>query len=183
MDSNHNVKLPDEVIMSKIYLIRGKKVMIDRDLAELYEVETRTLKQHVKRNIERFPEDFMFELTRDEFNNLRSQFVISSWGGLRYMPMAFTEQGVAMLSSILNSKQAIFVNIKIIRVFTKMRELIYTHKEILKKLEQLEKKDSDQDKKILIIFKYLNHLKKARQDGLNYKNRKKIGFKREKDKS
>ncbi len=103
--------VPVEQIANKIYLIRKKKVMLDRDLAELYGVETKVLKQAVRRNIERFPEDFMFELIKSEFNNLRSQIVISSWGGSRYSPMAFTEQGVAMLSSVLRSDRAVQVNI------------------------------------------------------------------------
>src|SRR3984885_4808381 len=114
--------------------------MIDRDLAELYDVETKQLKRQVRRNVDRFPEDFMFELTKEEFENLRSQIGTSSWGGVRYMPMAFTEQGVAMLSSVLNSETAIRVNIRIIRVFTKLRELLLTHKDILLKLEKLERK-------------------------------------------
>ena len=175
--------LPDESIISKIYVIRGRKVMLDTDLAELYGVETRVLKQQVKRNMERFPEDFMLELNKEEFNNLRSQIVISSWGGTRYMPMAFTEQGVAMLSSVLNSKQAILVNIQIIRVFTKMRELLTTHKEILQKLEQIEKKDIEQDEKIMLIFEYLKQLEKSKQEELEQRNRPKIGFKSTKQES
>ena len=123
--------VPDQVVMSKIYLIRDQKVMLDMDLAELYQVETKQLKRQVRRNIDRFPKDFMFELTKEEFTILRSQFGTSSWGGVRYAPMAFTEQGVAMLSSVLNSKTAIRVNIQIIRIFTKMRELILSHKDIL----------------------------------------------------
>ena len=122
-ERNNNLMLPDEIIMNKIYLIRDQKVMIDRDLAELYGVETKVLKQQVKRNVERFPGDFMFELTKGEFDNLRSQFVTSSWGGARYLPMVFTEQGVAMLSSVLRSQQAIRVNIQIMRIFTKIREI------------------------------------------------------------
>jgi len=118
-----SISLPDEIVMRKIYLIRDLKVMIDRDLAELYGVETKKLKQAVKRNIERFPNDFMFELNQEEFENLRSQFVTSIWGGARYKPMAFTEQGVAMLSSVLNSKRAIAINIKIIRIYNKLRQL------------------------------------------------------------
>jgi len=110
--------VPMERITSKIYLMRGVKVMLDTDLAELYGVETKVLKQAVRRNINRFPAGFMFELTRDEFKNLRSQFVTSSWGGTRYPPMAFTEQGVAMLSSVLKSDRAIQVNIHIMRAFT-----------------------------------------------------------------
>ncbi len=102
-----NSKLQDEIILTKIYIIRGQKVMLDFDLAELYNVETRVLKQAVRRNVERFPNDFMFEMDVPEFENLRSQIVTSSWGGTRYLPLAFTEQGVAMLSSILKSKQAI----------------------------------------------------------------------------
>jgi phage regulator Rha-like protein len=137
--SKSELIVPDEILMSKIYYIRGYKVMLDEDLAELYEVETKQLKRQVRRNIDRFPEeDFMFELTKDELENLRSQIGTSSWGGSRYIPMAFTEQGVAMLSSVLNSARAIKVNIQIIRIFTRMREMLLTHKDILLKLEQLE---------------------------------------------
>src|SRR5258708_24176977 len=131
--------IAEERIINKIYRIRGKKVMIDRDLAELYGVETRVLNQAVRRNERRFPDDFMFQLTEEEFENLKSQNVISSWGGTRKLPLAFTEQGVAMLSSVLNSETAIDVNIQIIRIFTRMRELLLTHKDILIKLEQIEK--------------------------------------------
>src|SRR5690349_11085355 len=123
--------IPDEQVISKIYLIRGQKVMLDRHLAELYQVETRILNQAVRRNIDRFPKDFMFQLTRQEFENLKSQIVTSSWGGVRKLPFAFTEQGVAMLSGVLNSAIAIKVHIQIIRVFAKMKSLILTHKDIL----------------------------------------------------
>lgn len=177
MSENNEIAIPEEVIMSKIYLIRDKKVRLDSDLSELYEVETKQLKRAVRRNIRRFPEDFMFELTDTEFSNLRSQFGTSSRGGVRYAPMAFTEQGVAMLSSVLNSERAITVNIQIIRIFTKMRALLATHKEILQKLEQLEKKDNEQDDKIMLIFEYLKQLEKAKQQELEQKNRPKIGFK------
>jgi hypothetical protein len=119
--------VPIERITSKIYLIRGMKVMLDRDLAELYDVETKVLKQAVRRNIDRFPEDFMFELSKEEFKNLRSQFVTSSWGGVRYRPYAFTEQGVAMLSSVLKSERGIRVNIQIMRAFIKLRQFAQTH--------------------------------------------------------
>lgn len=132
----------EQKILNHIYAVRGQKVMPDRDLAEMYGVETKQLKRQVKRNIERFPKDFMFELATKEFENLRSQIDTSSWGGTRYMPMAFTEQGVAMLSSILNSKTAIGVNIRIIRAFTKMREFALTHKDILTQLAKLEKEVS-----------------------------------------
>ena len=169
--------LPDELVMSKIYVIRNVKVMLDSDLAELYEVETKQLKRAVKRNIGRFPDDFMFELTEIEFANLRSQFGTSSWGGARYAPMAFTEQGVAMLSSVLNSERAIMVNITIIRVFTKMRKLVDSQKEILLKLEQIEKKNMEQDDKIMLIFEYLKQLEQTKQQELEQKNRPKIGYK------
>jgi hypothetical protein len=132
--------IPNETIISKIYLIRGQKVMLDSDLALLYEVETKTFNQAVKRNSNRFPEDFMFRLTDEEFQNLRSQNVTSSWGGRRYTPNVFTEQGVAMLSSILNSDRAIAMNIQIIRVFTRLREMLLTNQDILLKLEQLDRK-------------------------------------------
>jgi len=171
--------LPDETIINKIYIIREKKVMIDRDLAELYGVETKVLNQAVKRNLKRFPDDFMFQLTDEEFRNLRSQIVTSSWGGSRFRPMVFTEQGVAMLSSILNSERAISVNIQIIRVFTRMRAMIESHKEILRKLEMLEKKDIELDEKVTLIFEYLKELEKSKEDEADLKQRKRIGFKSE----
>jgi cell shape-determining protein MreC len=169
--------LPDETIINKIHIIRDKKVMIDRDLAELYGVDTRVLNQAVKRNLKRFPEDFMFQLTDEEFRNLRSQIVTSSWGGSRFRPMVFTEQGVAMLSSVLNSERAISVNIQIIRVFTRMRAKIESHKEILKKLEMLEKKDIELDEKVTLIFEYLKELEQSKQEETDLKQRKRIGFK------
>jgi len=171
--------LPDEAIINKIYVIRNKKVMIDRDLAELYGVETRALNQAVRRNEMRFPVDFMFQMTVKEMQDWKSQIVISNSEkmGLRKPPLVFTEQGVAMLSSVLNSERAIMVNITIIRVFTKMRELVETHKEILLKLEQIEKKDIEQDDKISLIFEYLKQLEQTKQKELGQKNRPKIGFK------
>jgi hypothetical protein len=153
-----NIIIPDEVITGKIYLIRGIKVMLDFDLAELYEVETKTLKRAVKRNLNRFPGDFMFQLTDKEFINLRYQIGTSSWGGRRYTPYAFTEQGVAMLSSVLNSDRAIMVNIQIIRIFTRMRQMLLTHKDILLKLEKLERDVASHDEKIKLIFEYLKKL-------------------------
>ena len=134
------ITIPDEIITSKIFLIRDQKVMVDRDLAELYGVETKYLKRQVKRNTDRFPEDFMFELTKEEFANWRSQFVTSNSSnkmGLRYAPYVFTEQGVAMLSSVLNSPKAIAVNIKIIRVFTKLREMLFNNKDLLLRMENI----------------------------------------------
>ena len=164
--------VPDEVVMNKIYLIREEKVMLDRDLAELYGVETKQLKRAVRRNEKRFPVDFMFELTREEFDHLRSQIDTSSWGGTRYVPMAFTEQGVAMLSSVLNSDRAIQVNIQIIRIFTKLRKMILTHKDLLIKVNDLEVKVSNQSKSIKQVFAYLKELIKEQEQP-----REPIGFK------
>jgi hypothetical protein len=147
--------VPIELIASKIYLIRGIKVMLDRDLAELYGVETKVLKQAVRRNIDRFPADFMFELNRDEFNNLRSQIVTSSWGGARYLPMAFSEHGVLMLSSVLNSERAVQVNIQIMRTFTKLREMMATHEDLKRKIESMEKK---YDEQFQIVFEAIKQL-------------------------
>jgi hypothetical protein len=171
--------LPDELIINKIILLRDQKVLIDRDLADLYGVATRILNQAVKRNIKRFPDDFMFQMTKEEFEIWKSQIVISNSDrmGLRKPPFVFTEQGVAMLSSVLNSDRAILVNIQIMRVFTKMRALLDSHKEILRKLESIEKKDIEQDDKILLIFEYLKQLEQAKQEETIYKERKRIGFK------
>ena len=164
-----HLMIPDEVIMSKIYLIRGKKVMLDRDLAELYEVETKQLKRAVRRNITRFPDDFMIELTAEEFSDLRSQFGTSSWGGARYLLMAFTEHGVIMLASILNSERAIHVNVQIVRIFTRMREMLASHKEILQRLKKTEHKLAEHDNQILVIFEYLKQLEQAKQEELKGK--------------
>ena len=168
----------EESISSLIYIIRGEKVMLDYHLATLYAVETRILKQTARRNKDRFPEDFMFELTDDEINLMVSQKLILSkklFGGAR--PFAFTEQGVAMLSSVLNSKMAIYVNIQIIRVFTRMRTMLESHKDILIKLEQLEKKDLELDEKVSLIFEYLKELEQTKDEETNFKQRKRIGFK------
>jgi hypothetical protein len=146
--------------------------MLNRGLAEMYGVETKALNQAVKRNIDRFPDDFMFELNKEEFDNLRSQFVTSGWGGIRYKPYVFTEQGVAMLSSVLKSQVAIQVNIQIIRIFTKMRELLLTNKDILLKLEKLEKDVTTNKQDIAIIFKALKQLLTAPKE-----KRTRIGFK------
>ena len=162
--------------MNKIYLIRGHKVLLDMDLAELYGVETKRLKEAVKRNAKRFPGDFMFEFTKAELQILRSQFASSSWGGVRYSPMAFTENGVAMLSSILNSERAILVNISIIRVFTKMRQMLLTNKDILLSLEKLERKVSRYDGDIKLIFEYLRQLLTPKAEPM-----RKIGFKRSRE--
>ena len=170
--------ISDELITNLIFVVRDKKVILDRDLAELYDAETRRLNEQVKRNIDRFPGDFMFQLTAKEFENLKSQFATSSWGGRRKLPYAFTEQGVAMLSGVLNSKIAIKVNIQIMRVFTRMRKMLETHKTILKKLDDLERKDIEHDKKILLIFEFLKQLEQAKQQELEQRSRKRVGFKR-----
>ena len=146
--------LPDEVIMSKIYLIRGIKVILDRDLAELYKVDTKQLKRAVRRNIDRFPDDFMFELSEKELANWRYQFGTSNSEkmGLRVPPFAFTEYGLLMLASVLNSDRAIQINIQIVRIFSRMRKMIESHEAILSKLEQLEKKDIELDEKVNLII-------------------------------
>lgn len=168
MKKNNTNLIPIERVINKIFLIRGSKVMIDKDLAELYEVETKSFTRIVKRNIERFPSDFMFQLNKKEFENLRSHFGTSSWGGRRYLPYVFTEQGVAMLSSVLNSKKAIKVNIQIIRTFTKLRELLSTNKELRIKVENMEKK---YDTKLGQVFEILKQLIKQEA-----KPKKQIGF-------
>ncbi len=141
----------ESLVISKIYLVRGQKVMIDDDLAQMYGVETRRLNEQVKRNLARFPKDFMFQITEKEHEILMSQIATSSWGGRRKMPYVFTEHGVLMLSSVLNSTTAIQVNIKIMRVYTKLREMLLTHKDILLKLEHLEKQVVQNTQEIQII--------------------------------
>ncbi|MEO7990105.1 MAG: ORF6N domain-containing protein [Chryseolinea sp.] len=176
MSKPKDLALPEEVVISKIHLIRGQKVMWDRDLAELYNVETRVLNQAIKRNPLRFPPDFMFQLSRKEFVNLISQNVTSNWGGVRKMPHAFTEQGVAMLSSVLNSESAILVNINIIRIFTKMSQMLLTNKDVLLKLERLEQKVILHEDDIKLIFGYLKELLNPKTEPM-----RKIGFKHKKD--
>ena len=171
---SNEIIIPDEIISSKIYLIRGQKVMLDKDLAELYTVETKQLKRQVRRNIERFPEDFMFELSQQEFEILRSQFGTSNWGGTRYMPMAFTEQGVAMLSTVLNSPTAIKVSIQIIRVFSKVREMLTDSLSVKLEIEEIKKKLTNHSKNIELVFNYLDELIDKKD---NTEPRKKIGYK------
>ncbi len=171
---NSNVNLlPDEIIGSKIYVIRNTKVMLDKDLAELYEVTTGNQNKAVKRNIKRFPQDFMFQITKEEFNNLIFQIGTSSWGGTRSLPYAFTEQGVAMLSGVLSSDRAIFVNIQIMRIFSKMREMLIDNLSIRLEIEEIKKKLQSQDKNIELVFSYLDELIEKQE---NPKPRRKIGF-------
>ena len=175
---NHILTPKEESISSLIYIIRGEKVMLDYDLAMLYGVETRTLKQAVRRNIKRFPDDFMFVLNASEWKEVIT--ICDNLGAIKFSPsrpFAFTEQGVAMLSSILNSERAVAVNIQIIRVFTRMRKMIESHKEILRKLKMLEKKDIELDEKVSLIFEYLKELEQTKQEEADFKQRKRIGFK------
>jgi hypothetical protein len=168
-----NEIIPQEIIEKKIYLIRRQKVMLDADLAELYDVQTKVFLQAVKRNIDRFPKDFMFQLTKEEFSNLRSQFVTSSWGGRRYLPYAFTEQGVAMLSSVLNSKRAIHINITIMRIFIRLRNLLISNTSLARKLKALEKK---YDSQFSIVFDAIRQLMTPPEP-----KKRMIGFGREND--
>ena len=171
-----NIQIPDEVITSKIYFIRGKNVMLDQDLAELYNVETKRLNEQVKRNLNRFPNDFMFQLNNEEFNNLRSQFATANWEKRRTNPYAFTEHGVLMLSSVLNSDRAINVNIRVIRIFSRMREILSAHKDILFQLDQIQQQLAEHDNSILLIFEYIEQLEKEKQQLSEQQNRRRIGF-------
>ena len=169
--------IPDEVVINKIYFLRNQKVMLDRDLATLYGIETRVLKQAVRRNIVRFPEDFMFELTKEEFENWRSQFATSNSDkmGLRYAPMVFTEHGVLMLSSVLNSEKAIQTNIQIIRIFTKIRRMLVDTTELRLDVETIKKKIENQGKNIELVFQYLDELIEKKETKIE---RAKIGYKK-----
>jgi hypothetical protein len=163
-----------ELIKNSILEIRGKKVMLDMDLAKIYEVETKRLKEAVRRNIHRFPEDFMFELTQEEWSNLRSQISSSSWGGSRYLPFVFTEQGVAMLSSVLNSEKAISMNISIIRAFVMLRQWALTYQELSDKLTDLEQQHNQKFNDIDQVLKYLlqkdySSKQQANRENLGYK--------------
>jgi hypothetical protein len=176
-----NELVPIEIIENKIFVIRGKKVMMDSDLAMLYDVETKVLNQAVKRNLDRFPEDFMFQISDIEWDTLRSQFVTSTEvkGGRRFKPFVFTEHGILMLSSVLNSKRALAVNIQIMRTFVKLRQIVFAHKELARELKDLEKRfisyakdttleQQEQEQKINEIFKqleYLNNIHKPTQIG------------------
>jgi hypothetical protein len=170
MTSKPSHGIPIERITEQIYLIRNMKVMLDRDLADLYRVETRVLKQAVRRNVERFPPDFMFELTEAELKNWRSQFVTSNSDrmGLRYAPMAFTEQGVAMLSTVLSSKRAIQVNIQIMRAFTRLRRMLTGYEELKHKIEAMEKK---YDQNFQVVFEAIKQLIE-----IESRPKRKIGF-------
>lgn len=167
------IRLHDDEVINKIYLVRGQKVMLDEDLAMLYEVLTKRLNEQVQRNRIRFPKDFMFRLTSKELRNLKSQFATSSWGGRRTMPYAFTEHGILMLSSVLTSDRAIEVNIRIMRIFVRMRGAVMSQKQALLKVERLEKRVNRSDQHIDAIFRYLKALLTPKAEPLH-----RIGFKR-----
>ena len=159
MASNQIIKsLYESDIVERIYIIRGQKAMLDKDLAEMYGVEVKRLNEAIRRNISRFPDDFMFQVTKDEWENLKTQFATSSWGGVRKLPFAFTEQGVAMLSSVLRSERAIQVNIQIIRVYTKMKQVLLDNKELWQKIEKIEQAMLQKDGEVKAIFKILKQL-------------------------
>ena len=170
--------LSEETISNKIYFIRGQKVMLDSDLASLYEVETKVLKQAVKRNISRFPEDFMFELNKIEYDSLRSQIVTLKKGRgehQKYLPFAFTEHGILMLSSILKSDKAIQTNIQIMRIFMKVRQMLLDTTEIKVDILQIQKKLENHDKNIELVFSYLDELTEKKEEE---SERVKIGYKK-----
>ena len=164
--------VPTEFVEHQIYVIRGMKVMVDADLANLYQVETRALVQAVKRNSARFPEDFMFQLTEEEFQNLRSQIVTSSWGGRRYLPYMFTEHGVAMLSAVLKSKRAVQMSILIVRAFIRLREIGATHKDLAVRIEKIEASQVQHASVINILAEEIDNLKQLPLDP----PKRRIGF-------
>jgi hypothetical protein len=182
MTENNKIRqsLPDDAIISKIYFVRDKKVMLDKDLAELYGVKALRLREQVKRNIARFPENFMFRLTEQETDYMVSQNAIPSkqhLGG--HLPYVFTEHGVLMLANVLKSERAIKMSIRIIEVFIRIREMILSQKDIFLKLEKLEQKIVGHDEKIIVIFEYLRQLEQSRHQQEGQANRKRIGYRKE----
>ena len=176
------VSIPEEVLMDKIYIIRGLKVMLDRDLGELYEVETKRLKESVRRNIERFPEDFMFELSEEEYNYFKENIITGGRGQHpKYLPYAFTEHGVLMLASVLNSGRAAQINIQVVRVFIKMREMLLENRSIHNQLEMIQEKLAEHDEKIILLFEYLKQLDREKQQMTDQHKRKRIGYKQPED--
>ncbi|WP_291286384.1 ORF6N domain-containing protein [Flavobacterium sp.] len=167
--------LSEEIISNKIYYIRNQKVILDSDLALLYDVETKRLNEQVKRNLSRFPSDFMFQLTDNELENLKSQIATSSWGGSRKLPFVFTEHGILMLSSVLKSDKAIQTNIQIMRIFTKVRQMLLDTTEIKVDILQIQKKLENHDKNIELVFSYLDELTEKKE---NESERIKIGYKK-----
>jgi hypothetical protein len=161
--SKKEISIPEEIIANKIFLVRDEKVMLDSSLAELYQVETKRLNEQVKRNSDRFPDDFMFQLTKEEWTDLKSQNATSSWGGRRIEPFVFTEHGVLMLSSVLNSERAIAVNIKIMRVYTRIIEMLLTSNDLLLRMEKLERNTSKHDMQISQVFDLIKQLVKQEE--------------------
>ena len=175
MKEKTSLIISDELVINKIYYKREQKVMLDSDLATLYEVETKQLKRQVRRNTERFPDDFMFELTSEEFNSLRSQIGTLKRGEhVKYIPMAFTEQGVAMLSSVLNSERAINVNLQFIRIFTRIRQMLIDNTDLRLEIEKIKTKLDNQGKNMELVFRYLDELIEKKSES---KPRKRIGYK------
>ena len=171
----NEITIPDEIITDKIYLIRNQKVMLDRDLAELYGVETKRINEQTKRNIDRFPEKFMFQLDENEFEILKSQFATSSWGGTRKIPFVFTEHGILQLSNVIKSESAIRMSIKIIEIFVSLRQFLNDNLSIKLEIEELKKKSINQDKNIELVFSYLDELIEKQE---NPTERTKIGFRK-----
>ncbi len=175
---NSQIVISEEIIISKIYNVRGKQVMLSYDLAELYHVETRMLNQQVKRNIGRFPERYMFQLSQNEYDRLRSQNVILKRGQhIKYLPYAFTEHGILMLSSVLKSQRAEKVNMLIIDTFVKIRELIFLNKDLVHQLEQVWNRLIRHDSQIKVILEYLSQIENAKEAEIEQKKRPRIGFK------
>jgi hypothetical protein len=174
----NEIVIAEEIIISKIYNIRGKQVMLASDLADLYQVGTKVLNQQVKRNIGKFPERYMFQLTKDEDDRLRSQNVTLKRGQhSKYLPFAFTEHGILMLSSVLNSERAEKVSLLIIDTFVRLREILFIHKDIVHQLENVQIKLDEHNSQIGIIFEYLKQLEQTKQEETDFKQRKRIGFK------
>lgn len=168
------VSIPDEVIANKIYFIRNQKIMLDRDLAELYNVETKRINEQVKRNISRFPEHFMFQLSQGEFEILKSQIATSNWGGVRKLPYAFTEHGILQLSNVVKSERATQMSIKIIEVFVSLREFLMNNLSVKLEIEAIKKKLTNHDKNIELVFTYLDQLMDKQE---NRAERNTIGYK------
>jgi hypothetical protein len=176
---NNRLSIDEGIIVSKIHTIRGKQVMLSNDLAELYQVETKVLNQQVKRNINRFPERYMFQLSQNEYDTLRSQNVTLKRGQhSKYLPFAFTEHGILMLSSVLRSKRAEKVNMIIIDTFVRIRELMFLHKDMVFQLEQVKLKLIEHDNEILAVLEYLKELNKQKKEEIDFKDRTRIGYKK-----
>ena len=172
------IVIPEETIISKIHTIRGKQVILAQDLAELYQVETKVLNQQVRRNSGKFPERYMFQVSPEEYNSLRSQFVTLKRGQhSKYLPFAFTEHGILMLSSVLHSDRADKVNMLIIDTFIKLRELLFLHKDIINQIEKIQERLGEHDDQIMLIFEYLKQIEQAKQQEFEQENRKRIGYK------